>query len=768
LKNNDRINNNNNNDNTNDGLKKGKRKRKETTYAATKFKIDFSFKREVFFIIAGALAGAIVYVIPITVFAIGQGSLYYLTWIIFGHIAGVYSPISAVIISGFMLHVLVATSIGIISGLFLYKTNILNISKPSNGLKYGLFVGSLVFVLFAIPVQEFVLGPEFAHTIDSESATTARDTSTQTPLGLDVSQPMISQPSATSSSAASSPSTTNQSIFIQFRALLNSLTINLIFGITLGLFSSLLSIKFGARYRCPKCDISFSRVDSLQRHLELVHGAETIHPTRILILGGGFAGVEVLRRLQDRFQNDVSVDITLVSKDNFLLFTPMLHEVASGMVETRHIVTPIRAFCNRAKFYASKVKSIDLKNRQIQIEYPLSILSVDSANTNNNNIRNPPSAISDQPVRESDRLLLSDVRKTQPDKLSYDYLVIALGSETRFFGMADIEKNALTIKNWTDAIVIRNHVIHQLELAELLLRERPSSKDKMKDSYSIEDRKEDPLTFVVVGGGFAGVETAGELNDFLRDAVNDYYHNIEPKDIRVIVLQAGNRLLPEMSEELSEFAMQKLTESGVKVLLNTRVTGATATSVQLKDGKSIPTNTIIWSGGVAPNPIIENLTCEHDKRSGRILVNKYLEVESYPGVFALGDCAYIIDPNNGNPYPPTAQHAIREGTVVARNMISSIERKPKNKKVFDYKTKGMMASIGKRNGVGEILGLEVQGFLAWWIWRMYYLANLPTLQKKLRVMADWTLDIFFKRDVTMLKTFLEGGRDADSDRTDRT
>jgi NADH dehydrogenase FAD-containing subunit len=760
--------NNNINDNASDGEKMRKIKRKETKYAATKFKIDFSFKREVFFIIAGALAGAIVYVIPITVFAIGQGSLYYLTWIVFGHIAGVYSPISSVIISGFLLHVLVATCIGIVSGLFLYKTNILNISKPSNGLKYGLFVGSLVFVLFAIPVQEFVLGPEFASTIDSESATTAGGTSAQTPMGLDVSQPMISQPSATSSAAASSPSTTNQSIFIQLRALLNSLTINLVFGITLGLFSSLLSIKFGARYRCPKCDISFSRVDSLQRHLELVHGAKTIHPTRILILGGGFGGVEVLRRLQDRFQNDVSVDITLVSKDNFLLFTPMLHEVASGMVETRHIVTPIRAFCNRAKFYASKIKSIDLKNREIQIEYPQSILSVDAANTNNSNIRNPPSAISDQePMRESDSLLLSDVRKTQPDKLSYDYLVIALGSETRFFGMADVEKNALTIKNWTDAIVIRNHVIHQLELAELLLRERPFSKNKIKDPYSIEDRKEDPLAFVVVGGGFAGVETAGELNDFLQDAVNDYYHNIEPKDIRVFVLQAGNRLLPEMSEELSEFAMQKLTESGVKVLLNTRVTGATATSVQLKDGKSIPTNTIIWSGGVAPNHIIENLTCEHDKRSGRILVNRYLEVESYTGVFALGDCAYIIDPNNGNPYPPTAQHAIREGTVVARNIISSIERKPKNKKAFDYKTKGMMASIGKRNGVGEILGLELQGFLAWWIWRMYYLANLPTLQKKLRVMADWTLDIFFKRDVTMLKTFLEGGRDADSDRTDR-
>jgi NADH dehydrogenase len=328
--------------------------------------------------------------------------------------------------------------------------------------------------------------------------------------------------------------------------------------------------------------------------------------------------------------------------------------------------------------------------------------------------------------------------------------------------MADIEKHALTIKNWTDAIVIRNHVIHQLELAELLLRERPFSEgDKNRGLHSDNDRGENLLTFVVVGGGFAGVETAGELNDFLRDAVKDYYHNIEPEDIRVKILQAGNRLLPEMSEELSKFAMQKLTESGVEVILNARVTGATANSVKLKDGKFISTNTIIWSGGVAPNPITEMLPCERDEKSGRVRVNKFLEVQDYPGVFAIGDCAFIIDPNTGNPYPPTAQHAIREGTIAANNVTSLIEGKTRKKKTFDYKTKGMMASIGKRNGVGAILGVEVQGFLAWWIWRSYYLANLPTLQKKLRVMADWTLDIFFKRDVTMLKTILEDGLDAD-------
>ncbi|MDF2767985.1 MAG: hypothetical protein K0S91_820, partial [Nitrososphaeraceae archaeon] len=689
---------------------------------------------------AGALMGAIVYVIPITVFAIEEGSSYYLTWIVFGHIAGVYSNVTSVIIAGFMLHVLTATCIGIIAGLFLYKTNILNISKPSNGLKYGLFVGSLVFVIFAIPVQEFVLGPEFSRTIGS-NITTATTTDTSPPAAMESSQPMVSKPSISS----------NQIIINQLRAITNSLIINLVFGITLGLFSSFLSRKFGARYRCPKCDISFSRVDSLQHHLELVHGSRPIHPKRILILGGGFAGVEVLRRLQDRFQNDVSVDITMVSKDNFFLFTPMLHEVASGMIETRHIVTPIRAFCNRAKFYAARVESIDLKNRQITIESPTFTSFTSIAATSGTTIIDR-----EEPVY-TDPSVLSKVKRDeeeQKDKLSYDYLVIALGSETKFFGMADIEEHAFTIKTWNDAIVIRNHVIHKLEQAELVLRRQPYDYNNNLNSDE-KNKRESLLTFVIVGGGFAGVETAGELNDFLRDAVNDYYHNIEPKDIQVIIIQSGNRLLPEMSEELAEFAMQKLIQSGVKVILNARVIGATANSVKLKDGRTISTNTIIWSGGVASNPITEELPCEHDKKSGRIVVNKSLEVQGYPGVFAIGDCAFIIDQNTGNPYPPTAQHAIREGTVVANNTISLIEGKAENKKVFDYKTKGMMASIGKRNGIGSILGLEVQGFIAWWIWRTYYLANLPTLQKKIRVMADWTLDIFFKRDVTMLKSFVE-------------
>jgi NADH dehydrogenase len=219
-----------------------------------------------------------------------------------------------------------------------------------------------------------------------------------------------------------------------------------------------------------------------------------------------------------------------------------------------------------------------------------------------------------------------------------------------------------------------------------------------------------------------------------------------------------------MSKELAEFALLRLRNSGLEVMLDSRVIGATEDSVKLNDGNIIPTKTIVWSGGVTPNPLISKLhSCEYDIKSGRIVVDQYLEIPKYKGVYALGDCAFITDPKTGNPYPPTAQHAIREGAVVAKNIIASIERisdsDPDKRKVFDYNTKGMMASIGKRTGVGNLLGVQVQGFLAWWIWRNYYLVNLPTLQKKVRVLADWVLDIFFKRDVTMLKTLAEEKKD---------
>lgn len=542
--------------------------------------------------------------IPFTFFSsAGRSNAYDLTWIVFGHI-GVHSPISSAIIAGMSIHIIVGISIGIVSGVFLYKTNILNISKPLNGLRYGLFVGILVYLIFSIPVQSFVLNPEFRHALVDNN----------------------NDNNISNNSYNNNDNNNNNVTFsnIQISSILYSISINLLFGITLGLFSSFLSIKFGARYRCPSCDISFSRIDILQNHLLFVHTADydkhqaTTNRKRIVILGGGFGGVSVLKKLQNHFQTDVSVDITTVSKDNYLLFTPMLHEIASGMIETRHIVTPIREFCNRSRFYCAAVKNIDLEKKRVSIR---SSTSSESALTGM--IGNTSSNLS----TTATNLLES---KTQSD-LYYDYPVIALGSETKFFGMSDIQQNAFTIKTINDAINLRNHIIYLLEQCDqLLLSAAPNTNVDNIHGYTdnartLDELQKKLLTFVIVGGGFAGVETAGEINDFIRDSVKEHYHNIDSNNIRVIIVHSGDRLLPEMSKQLAEFALEKLRRTGIEIILSQRVTGATPNTVRLKDGTIMPTKTIIWSGGVAPSSLLTSISCEHDHKSGRITVDKYLE-----------------------------------------------------------------------------------------------------------------------------------------------
>ncbi|PWU80056.1 MAG: 6-phosphogluconate dehydrogenase [Candidatus Nitrosopolaris wilkensis] len=426
----------------------------------------------------------------------------------------------------------------------------------------------------------------------------------------------------------------------------------------------------------------------------------------IVILGSGFAGIEVLKKLQKKFHNNKNIEITLVSKDNFILFTPMLPEVASGMIEIRHVVTTVRSFCKQANFYEADVESIDLGNRQIVITHAIG-------------------------------------RQSQPTDwrehtLKYDYLVIALGSENNFFKMSDIEKYSFTMKNIDDAIILRNHIINILEQAIL-----EEDNNELRKSL---------LTFVVVGGGFNGVETVGAINDFVRESIKDYYKNIYMTDVRVILVNTSDNLLEQIDEKLGKFALEKLKASGVEFIMNTRVNGATTNSAKLDNGTVIPCHTLIWTAGVTPSKLIANLPCEHDK-GHRIVSNNYLEVSGYEGsVYALGDCASITDPHTGKSYPPTAQHAIRQGKVAAKNIISAIKGKAKKKTKFDYKTKGMMAEIGKRTGVAILFGrIKLHGFLAWWMWRTYYLANLPTGKKKLKVMGDWTSDLFFKPDVAMIK-----------------
>ena len=643
---------------------------------ATEIRVDFSLKREVLFVVIGAMLGAVSMLIP-TVFEVGMGIPYYVTWVAFGHVIGVYSSNAA--FAGIVIHAITAISIGIVIGVFLYKTGILNISKISNGFLYGLLAGSVILVVFFIPVYFLILLPEINRTID---------TMTQTPYSeYETTSPNYSFPLVITS----------------------YVIMHLVFGITVGLTSSTLSIKFGSRYRCSKCDVSFSRIDSYQKHLELIHGEKPIRLTRILILGGGFAGIEVLRQLQKAFQNDIGIDITLVSRDNFFLFTPMLPEISSGMIETRHIVTPLRVFCNRAKFYEANIESIDLDNKQVVISHQI------GKQTN--------------PIEWRSHIL------------KYDYLLIALGNETNFFGMDGAAKQAFTLKSLGDAIVLRNHVINMLEQADI--------------EHADLDLRKSLLTFVVVGGGFSGVEIVGELNDFVLDSIKHFYHNLQKTYTRIVLVNSGGRILPEVTEELAEFALQKIRKNGVEVLLNTRVIDVTSYSVRLDNGIDISTQTIIWAGGGKPPSLLSALSCEHDK-SGRIVTNNFLEVLGYTdSIMALGDCACITDPNTGKPCPPTAQHAIRQGKVAAINLISRIKDQENSKKAFDYKTKGVMTLIGRRNGVGILLGFKVHGFTAWWFWRSYYLLNLPTVEKKLRVMVDWFIDLFFKRDVTRLKSITE-------------
>jgi len=564
--------------------------------------------------------------------------------------------------------------------------------------------------------------------------------------------------------------------------------------------------------------VSFSRIDVIKKHLQLVHRRQPIKQKKIAILGGGFAGIEVLTKLQKEFQNDIRVDITLISKDNFFLFTPMLHEVSSGMIETRHVASPLRAFCKRARFIESEVKSVDLENKTIKFTNPIldarlrnsigeeqEVMKLDTCLLSNDHLasKSPLRSLTNNTKNYDNNY--RDINKDHYIKsLDYDYLVLALGSNTNFFGNKNLEKASFTMKNLYDAFSIRSHIIDTLEQTDMLLFEEKKDvvidqeikNSTIKISYStyrdnenkLENMRKSLTTYVVVGGGFAGVETIGEINDFIKESIRDYYQNIDIKDIRVILINSGSRILPEMDEQLGSFALEELKKKNIEVILNNRVVDVKdilednrnkenllnqhgPKKIILKDNQEIIADTLIWTAGVVPEKSVTDISsCEHDK-SGRIVTDKYLQIKGFKDVYAIGDCAYIIDPNTAKPCPPTAQHAIREGYVAAENIISSIKKELKfaktidmkdnkkrkeiiesDKKEFSYKTRGIMATIGKRNGVAMIFGHSINGIFAWGIWRFFYLTHLPTLENKIRVMIDWTVDLIFGTNLTRLKS----------------
>jgi|HubBroStandDraft_2_1064218.scaffolds.fasta_scaffold08521_2 NADH dehydrogenase len=419
---------------------------------------------------------------------------------------------------------------------------------------------------------------------------------------------------------------------------------------------------------------------------------------RIVILGGGFAGMKTAESLEHQFQHDRSVGITLISETNALLFTPMLAEVAGSSLEPSHISTPLRSSLPRTNFIRATVETIDLEKRIVKL------------------VADPSRA---------DR---------GPREIPYDQMVLALGATSNYLGMTNVQKYALDFKSLLDAIRVRNRVIEMFERA---------------DGETNPELRRRLLTFVVAGGGFAGVELAGALNDFGRGILADY-PNLKPEDLNVVLVHSREHILSELSESLGRYAQEKMAARGVIFRLNARLKDFQPGVVLLSDGE-IPAETLVWTAGTAPNPLLRVLPVERDKR-GAVIVESTLAVKDHPGVWALGDCAAVTDSVTGKPCPPTAQFALREAPVLAKNIHAFWEGRPL--RPFHFDSLGSLCVVGHQTACAELSipfarakSVRFSGLLAWAMWRGIYLAKLPGLERKIRVLMDWTVELFFPRDI---------------------
>ncbi|MGH7257147.1 MAG: NAD(P)/FAD-dependent oxidoreductase [Nitrospiraceae bacterium] len=413
----------------------------------------------------------------------------------------------------------------------------------------------------------------------------------------------------------------------------------------------------------------------------------------VVILGGGFGGVYAALEFEKVLGRDSSFDVTLVNRENFFLFTPMLHEVASSDLDMTNIVNPIRKLLRRVDFFHGEVESIDLEQRQIRVIHG---------------------------------------QTHHGHTLPYDHLVLGLGSVTNFYNLPGLADRALTMKTLGDAIYLRNRMIAHLEEANF---ECAASLRKPL------------LTFVVAGGGFAGVETIAGMNDFLREAL-PFYPYLRPEMLRLVLVHSGSVILPELGEALGRYAHEKLSARGVEIHTNTKVVELSDEEVCLNDGTRITSTTLVWTAGTAANPLLATLPCQ--TKGGRVVVNDCLEVPGWPGVWALGDCAVIPDSLTGGSHPPTGQHALREGKIAARNVLAVFQGV--GKQPFRFRTLGQLAAIGRRTGVARILGFNFSGVIAWSLWRFIYLSKLPRIEKKVRVVLDWLLDLIFTKDLVQFQT----------------
>ncbi len=415
---------------------------------------------------------------------------------------------------------------------------------------------------------------------------------------------------------------------------------------------------------------------------------------RILILGGGFAGVYAALELEKRLGARDDFEVLLVSKENYFVFQPILPEVISGTIGLTDVVSPLRRMLKKTEIQVREIEAIDLSRRVVRLA---------------------PGFL------------------PHAHELTYDHLVFGLGTVTDFRGLRGLPEHALPFKDLSDALHLRHHVIRALEEAAI--------------------EKDDPelrrqlLTFVVAGGGFSGVEVVAELNDFVRYVARSF-RGLDPSEIRVTLVHATDRILPELPESLGRFAEGILRRRGVEVLLNARVDAATGTEAILGDGARIPTRTLVSTVPSSPHPLIDALTTLPKER-GRIVVDGHLAVQDRPGLWALGDCAVVRNPD-GSVNPPTAQHATRQAAALATNLVASI-RGGGATRVYDFKGLGKMGALGHHSAVAEMFGLQLSGFVAWFVWRTIYLMKLPGWGRRAKVAAAWAFDLVLPPDLVQLR-----------------
>jgi NADH dehydrogenase len=412
-----------------------------------------------------------------------------------------------------------------------------------------------------------------------------------------------------------------------------------------------------------------------------------------VILGGGFGGVYTARHLEQLCKRRTDVEVLLISRDNFLLMTPLLFEVCSGALDVRHCSFPIRAFLRTTRFVEATVQGIDLERRVVHVTAP-----------------------------------------GESAELPYDQLVLALGARTNQ-QMIPGSENAFTFKALADALLLRNHIIERFERADVERDPR---------------RKRRLLTFVIIGGGLVGVELFGELTAF-ADEIAALYRHVSRDEARFVLLQGGDRIMPEIDAQLAEYGARVLRgRRGAEVRAHALVRAIEPGKVHL-EGETIEAETIVLAAGVVPAPVVAELPVEKD-RHGHIVVEATLRCKSHPEVWALGDCASIPGPD-GKPYPNLAQHALREAKVLARNIHAALNGRPPEP--FVYNTLGMMGSLGHSRAFGQLLKLRVRGVPAWFVRRTYYLLQMPGWARRARIMIDWAFALLFRPDVVKIDLDIE-------------